>query len=584
MTDGENIQERLGDFEIIGELGRGGMGVVYEARQVSLNRRVALKVISSPLGRSSKAEERFRREAEAAGRLHHTNIVPIYATGEDGGTLYYAMELVEGPSLQAVIDHLREERAGERKDVGPVSNSSRGDGDSTGKIGLSTLFRELPSWVDETFGGQADSASTATASSGSAAASAASSSLQSGVRYFDTIAGMLASVADALHHAHQHGVIHRDVKPANLLLSPDGRLSINDFGLARVLEQPGMTTSGEFVGSPLYMSPEQIAAGRVPLDHRSDIFSLGSTLYELLTLVPAFGGSGRDQVMAAILHKEPRRPRSIDRKVPADLETICLKALEKDCDRRYQTAGEVADDLRRFVDRFEIAAKRAGPVRRVAKWARRRPAAAGLLLCLVVGVLVTLLLTRALQRADDAARTAQGEAAVEQALVELFSGRFEHVEPHLNRAEAHDVVPGRLRVLRGAIALEGGDVDRAVVHLERAVAELPGSLAAHSLLARAYIGLLRFDDWRRTRGIIQRLEPVTQEDYLYGATFSFGEKRRWGTGAACRVASADRIRALLASDRAVSRAASRCQPPKDVHPRRHRRGSPASGDSEEHAA
>src|SRR5262249_20859966 len=152
-----------------------------------------------------------------------------------------------------------------------------------------------------------------------------SSSLGSGGGYFDTVAGRVADVADALDHAHQQGVIHRDIKPSNLLLSPAGPLNVNDFGLARVLEQPGMTMTGEFVGTPAYMSPEQIAAGRTPLDHRTDLYSLGATLYELLTLQPPFTGERRDQVLAQILHKEPKALRRVNPRVPVDLETICLK-------------------------------------------------------------------------------------------------------------------------------------------------------------------------------------------------------------------------------------------------------------------
>src|SRR5207248_5495545 len=161
-----------------------------------------------------------------------------------------------------------------------------------------------------------------------------SSSLGSRGAYFDTVARLVSQVADALDHAHKQGVIHRDVKPSNLLLSPEGRLSVNDFGLARVLEQPGVTLTGEFVGTPAYMSPEQITAGRTPLDHRTDVYSLGATLYELLTLRPPFAGERRDQVLAQIMHKEPAPPRRLNPKVPVDLETICLKCLEKDPDLR----------------------------------------------------------------------------------------------------------------------------------------------------------------------------------------------------------------------------------------------------------
>src|SRR5439155_7866541 len=226
------------------------------------------------------------------------------------------------------------------------------------------------------------------------------SSLSSGGAYFDTVARIIAEVADALEYAHQQGVIHRDIKPSNLLLSSAGRLSINDFGLARMLEQPGMTMSGEFVGTPAYMSPEQITAGRTPLDHRTDIYSLGATLYELLTLQPPFTGRQRDQVLAQIVQKEPKAPRKLNKKVPVDLETICLKALEKDPDRRYQTAGAMAEDLRRYVNRFAISARRAGPVQRLVKWVKRRPAVAASLGCVLLAVCAALLFGYQAHRAE----------------------------------------------------------------------------------------------------------------------------------------------------------------------------------------
>ena len=195
---------------------------------------------------------------------------------------------------------------------------------------------------------------------------------------------MIAEVADALEYAHQQGVIHRDIKPSNLLLSPAGRLSVNDFGLARMLEQPGMTITGEIVGTPVYMSPEQITAGRIPLDHRTDIYSLGATLYELLTLQPPFGAEQRDQLLAQVIQKDPTPPRKVNGKVPVDLETICLKAMEKDPDRRYQTAGQMAEDLRRYVNRFAILARRAGPFARLQKWVMRNPALSAALAAVLV--------------------------------------------------------------------------------------------------------------------------------------------------------------------------------------------------------
>ena len=152
-------------------------------------------------------------------------------------------------------------------------------------------------------------------------------------------------MADALHYAHGRGVIHRDVKPANLMLSDDGRLCLTDFGLARVAQEPGMTVSGSFLGTPAYMSPEQIAAGRVQVDQRSDIYSLGAVLYEMLSLQRPFTGESRDEILNAIMTKDPRPPRRFNPRIPIDLETICQKAMEKDRDRRYQSAAEFASDL-----------------------------------------------------------------------------------------------------------------------------------------------------------------------------------------------------------------------------------------------
>ncbi|MEM6365210.1 MAG: serine/threonine-protein kinase [Planctomycetota bacterium] len=355
----------IGDFELIRELGRGGMGVVYEARQKSLKRKVALKVLSSRLGLGSKAILRFRREAEAAGRLHHTNIVPIYTTGHDRGVHFYAMELVDGPSLDLVINRL--------------TVNSRGDVDADGD--------ELPNWVRETVlspKGETDPTHRFAAESHHPSYNASQSSISGGSHYFDQIASMIAEVADALEHAHEHGVIHRDIKPSNLLLGPDGRLSVNDFGLARMLEQPGVTMSGEFVGSPLYMSPEQVTAGRVSIDHRTDIYSLGATLYELLALRPPFPGRSRDQVLSQILQKEAVSPRRFNRKIPLDLDTICMKAIDKDPDQRYQQAGQLAEDLRKYVNRHAISARRIGLLGKGLRLAQRNPVVTALASCLIL--------------------------------------------------------------------------------------------------------------------------------------------------------------------------------------------------------
>jgi hypothetical protein len=326
---------------------------------------------------------------------------------------------------------------------------------------------------------------------------------------------MVAEVADALDYAHNEGVIHRDIKPTNLLLAPDGRLSVNDFGLARLLEQPGMTMTGEFVGTPMYMSPEQITAGRAPLDRRTDIYSLGATLYELLTLQPPFTGERRDQVIAQIMHKEPRPPRKVNRRVPVDLETICQKAMEKDPDRRYQTGKEMADDLRRYVNRFAIAARRAGPWTRLTKWVKRHPAVAGLLACLFIAMLTTGFFAYQTKLGRDELRAEKRQAAVEKAILEAMSGDAQAALQAINEAEDKGAEAGQLNMLRGLVEYHSGRLKEAIVYLKQAEQQLPQSVAVRALLAMAYLNFGRLELYDEMNTLLEQLEPKSSEDHLF---------------------------------------------------------------------
>ncbi|MCH7884078.1 MAG: protein kinase [Planctomycetes bacterium] len=515
----QSKKRRLGDFEIIRELGRGGMGIVYEARQRSLNRKVALKVLSSGLGMTAKAVIRFRREAETAAKLHHTNIVPIHATGEEDGVHYYAMELVDGPSLNFVIRHMRDQRRSAEPKAQTPSTPPIGS-DSTVAVSprhaapaasLEDPATSLPDWVAQTM--TMESGSDPSASGTSVGES--SSTLTAGHSFFDNIARMIADVADALGYAHSQNVVHRDMKPSNLLLSPDGRVSINDFGLARMLEQPGMTTTGEFMGSPLYMSPEQITAGRAPLDHRTDIYSLGATLYELLTLQPPFLGERRDQIIGQIMHKEPRSPRSVNKKIPVDLETICLKAMEKDPDRRYQTGEEMAEDLRRFVNRFAISAKRAGLVGRATKWVRRHPAVAALFALVIVTGSVAGLFAYNAQQSQLRIIAIQRDNAKEKAILAAMNGEFDAAEVAIQDAETRGASVGWVRMLRGQVALHQGRPKEAIEHLEQAVRLLPDVVAARAMLVLAVQEDGRWDQAFMMLEDLESLTPKTAEDHLF---------------------------------------------------------------------
>ena len=372
-SDDSTPLKRLGDFELIREIGRGGMGVVYEARQISLKRRVALKVLPPALGMSAQAKQRFEREAQAAAKLHHTNIVPVHAIGEHDGHHFYAMDLIDGQSLDHVL-----------RDMVDAGSNPLMETTVTQTVTELRPQRAATSSQDQ-------------------ATTSLSDTSAGGREWFDTVAKLMADVADGLHYAHGRGVIHRDVKPANLMLSREGHLSITDFGLARLLEEPGMTVSGSFLGTPAYMSPEQITAGRVKLDHRTDVYSLGAVLYEMLSMQRPFPGESREEILTGVMTKDPRPPRRFNGKIPVDLETICLKALEKDPDRRYATAGAMAQDLRQYLQGGLIAAKRAGIHRRTWKSMRRHPVAPRWSLRCLIVVAASVVAWQAGGRAEDSA-------------------------------------------------------------------------------------------------------------------------------------------------------------------------------------
>jgi len=349
----------LGDFRIVRELGRGGMGVVYEAVQLSLGRRVALKVLPFAAALDSRQLQRFKNEAQAAAHLHHQNIVPVYAVGAERGVHFYAMQLIDGQNLAAVVDDLRR-----RGPADPSRTRHEPDSAPTGDF-------PVPA-PGET---RADLA---------AEFSTLRTKRPDG--FFRTIAGLVAQAAEAIEYAHQNGIVHRDIKPANLLVDGRGNLWITDFGLAQVQADVGLTQTGDLLGTLRYMSPEQAGGPKGLVDHRADVYSLGATLYELLTLRPIFDGTDRRTLLQQIMHDEPKSPRAVDRTIPLDLETIVLKAIGKHPADRYATAREFADDLHRFLRDEPIRARRATVVQRARKWLRRHPAvpaAAAVLLVLL---------------------------------------------------------------------------------------------------------------------------------------------------------------------------------------------------------
>ncbi len=322
-TSSESELGTLGDFRLLREVGRGGMGMVFEAEQISLQRRVALKILPLAAALDPRHHQRFLLEARAAACLHHTHIVPVHAVGCERGVPYYAMQFIDGCTLAEVLEQLR----GEQKDVDVMPS---------GTMSLGTSSRDR--------------------------------------NYIRAVADQGRRAAEALDHAHSRGVLHRDIKPANLMLDGEGHLWITDFGLAQIQGDSRLTMTGDILGTLRYMSPEQALAKRVVIDGRTDIYSLGATLYELLALRPVFEGADRVEVLAKIAQCEPMPLRKLNPAVPQDLETIVHKTLSKEPGDRYATAHELADDLGRFLNARPIVARPPGWFEQLHKWTKRNRA------------------------------------------------------------------------------------------------------------------------------------------------------------------------------------------------------------------
>ncbi len=320
----------FGDYELLEEIARGGMGVVFKARQVSLNRLVAIKLISAGALATPELVKRFKAEAEAAASLSHPNIVPIHEIGEHQGQHYFSMGLIEGPNL-------REAPGDGRPETGDRGQTSR----------------------------------TAT----------------SDLRSPRSAAALLATLARAVHYAHQRGVLHRDLKPSNILLDAHGTPHLTDFGLAKLVEKEStLTHTHAVLGTPAYMSPEQARGDTKDVTTAADVYGLGAVLYETLTGSPPFGGGTSMETIRQVLDQEPRRPSVFNPAVDRDLETICLKCLEKEPDRRYGSAEALANDLDRWLRHEPIRARPVGNFERVKKWVRRRPAIAALVTSLTLSL------------------------------------------------------------------------------------------------------------------------------------------------------------------------------------------------------
>ncbi|APW61058.1 protein kinase domain-containing protein [Paludisphaera borealis] len=493
----------FGDFRIIREIGRGGMGVVYEAEQISLGRRVALKVLSH-VTTSAKQRRRFEREAKAAGRLHHTHIVPVFGVGEHDGTPYYVMQFIAGVGLHGVINELRKLESPPAETAIAAVDQAHGPSMGMTVADASDLvFDHDPTTVDPASAPEPvalavedelnrtaddpalvaiarallDGRSESTDAEPAAPSDSSSGSLASLIPHADVfgragsgcywkrVARIGAEVARGLDYAHGQGVLHRDIKPSNLLLDERGAVWVTDFGLAKAGDQQDLTQSGDVVGTLRYMPPEAFEGVSGPC---GDVYGLGLTLYELLARRPAFDEKDRARLIKQVTEADPPRLGKLDPRIPRDLATVVQKAIERAPANRYASAAEFAADLQRFLDDEPVKARRASLVERYLRWAWRNPTVAAL------GGLLAAVLVLATVGSLAAARRFRDQAEVQHQLAEdREAERLDAQRARDEEAEAHrladsaltslqsvrDVLRGTLYATRSNLAMSAWDAN-----------------------------------------------------------------------------------------------------------------------------
>ncbi len=502
--DADPDAPRIGDFRVVREIGRGGMGVVYEAVEGSLGRRVALKVLPLAAAIDPRQIARFRVEAQAASQLNHPHIVPVYSVGCQGGIHYYAMQLIDGPTLAQLIAGLRR---GDEVDATGVESTSKapvasreGEPDQVG-------------WVQPTGSpGENPVGCTHPTRPPSTPSSWALNPTSTRDRSFFREAARLGrEAAEALEHAHEQGVLHRDIKPSNLMVDGRGHLWVTDFGLARFQGEASLTAPGDLLGTLRYMSPEQATADHAVVDERTDVYSLGATLYELVALQPVFAGSDRQELLRRIAQDEPRRPRAIEPAVPRDLETIILKAMSKEPAARYATAQQLADDLGRFLDDRPILARRPGPLERSARWARRYASA----LVVAVPLLAAAVVALGIAFGMVVSKQAELKAANERYQQAHADARRQRDEARIAVEDLYTQTADRLRKLPSLHRLRREFLSKAMLYYQKFSMELDDEPA---LRVDAGIATFRVGDIQRMLG-----QPADAEEAYRKAIKVFEE-------------------------------------------------------------
>ena len=456
--------EQLGDFRIVREIGRGGMGIVYEAEQVSLSRRVAVKVLPRQSLVEPKHLKRFQQEARMAASLHHTNIVPVFGVGHQDGFHFYAMQLIDGVGLDRVLLHLKGQQANEDEfdrvvaelmEAASESNTRTDvmpNNDTISNRKMATLGQNEDRLLDSASKTpwpdiEGDDPQKTAGSQGAPVASKRSDQPHVGKSCWDYVANIGVQVAGALHYAHTKGTLHRDIKPSNLLMDGQGVCWVADFGLAKAIDDSAVSQTADLLGTLAYMAPEQFSG---TVNERSDIYAIGLTLYELLAGQHAFQDTDRAALLRKITTSTPTPLRQIRPGIPRDLETIILKAIAREPHRRYRTAADLESDLQCFLEDRPIQARRISVAGRAWRWCRRNPIVAGLsataaMLLVLVAATASIGFARTRQAlAGERTQRARAESATEVAVqvLDRVYERFAPPErgPHRNHDD-HDVQP-----------------------------------------------------------------------------------------------------------------------------------------------
>ena len=469
ITESNLIGQKLGDFEILKMIGHGGMGAVFLAQQVSLDREVALKVISSVGGPQAKNLDRFKRESKVLAQISHPNIVPIYEVGQHGPYSYFAMELVKGVSLDKILSNIRNVKSGEKaSDVMHKCLEAQ-----------ASIYENNLSEDSGSKGAEIDT------------------------DYIVEISKVIVSVASALDYAHNKGILHRDIKPSNILISTDGTAKLVDFGLAKGQTQESITITGEFFGTPSYVSPEQI---RKPdtVDCRSDVFSLAATFYECLTLHVPFEGDTVNETLTQVISREAVPPKKYCPRLSMDFNTVLLHALEKSQEDRYQTAGDFVADIRNILEFKPITAKRPSITRRAYKTLRRNPlkiAIIGIsLLVIVLGYFVFSNLVQ--KRNKDTARKLEAIAARH-----LVSGNYTEALIYYRKAIAQYPFNAATFSEMGSCYKMLKQYPEAIEAYKQAIQIEPDNTVAHGALAGTYFSQGRHEAALETYEKLVEIKP-----------------------------------------------------------------------------